>query len=108
MEDPKRVPMPARVFHWIAQAVIGRMVFALAVTLSVAVAAAAQSHPEADPVDRYWPIVYAIVGGLISGAVQYGAVRQTIRDHDRRISEARDLAGKAHDRLYALAQERGR
>jgi hypothetical protein len=31
--------------------------------------------------------------------VQWGAVRQAIKDHDRRISEAHDLAGKAHDRM---------
>ena len=98
----------AEVARWIASAVIGRMVFALAVVLTVAVVARAAEDHEAHGLAAYWPLVYALLGGLVSGAIQYGAVRQTIRDHDRRITEARDLAGKAHDRLYEIARGGGK
>jgi hypothetical protein len=86
-----------RWFKALLGAVVGRMAFALVVTLVVAVVAQAQSGSGGS--ERYYPVLYALLGGLVSGAVQWGAVRQAIKDHDRRIIEAHDLAGKAHDRM---------
>lgn len=85
----------------VAQAVIGRMVFALAVTLAVAmIAQASEQHDQLEHgVAQYWPIIYAMLGGLVSGAIQFGAVRQTLKDHDRRISDAHSLAQRADDRM---------
>jgi hypothetical protein len=85
--------------NWIYNAVIGRMVLAFVAVLGGALIAEAQSGGNATGIEKFFPVVYALLGGLVSGAIQYGAIRQTIRDHDRRISEARDLAGKAHDKL---------
>jgi hypothetical protein len=72
------------------------MVFALGVTLFVAVVAqAGDGEDHGSGIAQYWPIIYALLGGLVSGAIQYGAVRQTLRDHDRRIAEVHDLAQRA-------------
>ena len=84
----------------LAEAVVGRMAFALAVTLGVAVVAqAAEGDADLHGVAQYWPIIYALLGGLVSGAIQYGAVRQTLRDHDRRIAEVHDLAQRADGKM---------
>lgn len=81
--------------------VIRQMLLAFFVALALAVVAkAGETHDTAvDGVAQYWPIIYALLGGLVSGAIQYGAVKQTLRDHDRRIAEAHALAQRADDKM---------
>jgi hypothetical protein len=71
------------------------MLLAFVVALTLAVVAKAADGDDIHGVAQYWPIIYALLGGLVSGAIQYGAVRQTLRDHDRRIAEVHDLAQRA-------------
>lgn len=75
---------------------------AVAFVVALALAITAQAGDESGDIHgaaQYWPIIYALLGGLVSGAIQYGAVKQTLRDHDRRITEAHALALRADDKM---------
>ena len=83
----------------ISRAVIGRMAVAFVAALLVAIAAQAASEPDSSAFVRFQPIAFALLGGLVSGAIQWGAVRQTIREHERRIEEVGAVARRADERM---------
>lgn len=88
------------VLLWLADRVVARMVWVFMGALSVTVVArAAEDNVRMATLDSLFPILYALLGGLVAGAIQWGAVRQQLRDLSRRVSENERVASDAHKRV---------